>query len=93
MLDSPVKLAVKVVPGASRSEISGWLGDTLKVRVSAPPEHGKANAALEEIVCQALDLPRGSARVVGGARSPRKTLEISGLSESELYRRLYKAAN
>ena len=45
-LDGPVKLKVRVVPGASRSAISGWLDDVLKVRVSAQPEKGKANTAV-----------------------------------------------
>ena len=41
-----MELEVKVVPGASRSEVTGWLGDSLKIRVAAPPERGKANAAV-----------------------------------------------
>lgn len=85
-----VKLSVKVVPGASRTGIAGWLGDALKVRVSAPPERGKANAAVEATVALALGLPPGSARIVAGGQSPRKILEISGLSEQEIHRRLSK---
>jgi len=92
MPDSHARLAVKVVPGASRSEIAGWLGDALKVRVAAPPERGKANAAVAALICDALDLPGGSARVVAGAASPRKVLEISGLEEDEIYRRLCRPA-
>lgn len=85
-----MKLNVKVVPGASRSEICGWLGDALKIRVAAPPERGKANAAVEALVCEALGLPGGSVRVVAGQASPRKTMVVDGLPESVVRRRLGK---
>jgi uncharacterized protein len=83
-----VKLAVKVVAGASRSGIAGWLGDTLRVRVSAPPERGKANAAVEALLSEALDIAAGGAKIVSGRTSPRKVVEIVGLSEAEIRRRL-----
>jgi uncharacterized protein len=66
-------IQVKVVPKSSRDEIAGWLGSRLKVRVSAPPERGKANAAVEKLLSDVLGAP---ARVVAGASSPLKTVEI-----------------
>ncbi|KAF0190706.1 MAG: hypothetical protein FD165_2494 [Gammaproteobacteria bacterium] len=83
-----MKLAVKVVPGASRDGIAGWLGDALKVRVTAPPEHGKANTAVEEIVADVLGIPAGHVRIVTGKSAARKVIEIDGLSEAEVYRLL-----
>jgi uncharacterized protein (TIGR00251 family) len=85
-----VRVRVKVVPSSSRNGIAGWLGDTLKVRVTAPAEAGKANAAVEATVAESLGLSRGAARIVAGRTSPRKILEITGLSESEVYERLSK---
>jgi len=82
------RLEIKVVPGASRTEISGWLGEALKVRVSAPPEKGRANAAVIALVSEALGLPAGSARIVSGTGSPRKVVEIRGLAHAEVVRRL-----
>ncbi len=82
------KLNVKVVPGASRSEIAGWLGDELKIRVSKPPEKGKANREVEALVCRSLSLPAGSVRIVRGDTSPRKVLEISGMTIEEIRNRL-----
>ena len=85
-----IKLHVKVVPGASRAGIAGWLGDTLRVRVTAPPERGKANAAVEELLASALDLSRDAVRIVAGHASARKLVELSGLPETELRSRLAK---
>jgi len=87
-----VKLPIKVVAGSSRSVIVGWLGDTLRVRVTAPAERGKANAAVEDLLREALGLPGGGAKIVSGGSSPRKVVEITGLSESEIRRRLSEAA-
>ncbi len=84
----PIKLSVKIVPGSSRDCIAGWLGETLKIRVIAPPERGKANAAVVAVVAAALGITNASVRVVHGNTSPRKTLEIAGLTESEVRRRL-----
>jgi uncharacterized protein (TIGR00251 family) len=82
------RLKIKVLPGASSSGIAGWLGDTLKVRVSAPPEKGKANAAVEALLAKALDLPDGAVRIASGQSSPRKVVEIDGLSHAEILERL-----
>jgi uncharacterized protein (TIGR00251 family) len=81
---------VKVVPGASRSGIAGWLGDTLKVRVTAPAERGKANAAAVSTIAQALGVTTERIHLVTGHTSTRKVVEVLGLSESEVYRRLSK---
>ena len=85
-----IKLQIKAVPGSSRNAVAGWLGDTLKVRVTAPAERGKANSAIESTVADALGLSPASVRIVAGASSPRKVMEITGLSEHEVYRRLSK---
>jgi uncharacterized protein (TIGR00251 family) len=80
---------VKVVPRSSRSGIAGWLGGELKVRVAAPPEHGRANAAVVSTVAEALGLAVGRVHIVSGHASARKTIEIAGLSEPEILARLH----
>jgi uncharacterized protein (TIGR00251 family) len=87
-MSESVKLRIKVVPGSSRTCIAGWLGDALRVRVTAPPEHGKANAAVEALLREALALPAGHVKVAAGHSSPRKVVEIVGLAEAEIRRRL-----
>lgn len=79
---------MKVVPGASRDGVAGWLGDALKIRVTAPPERGKANAAVESTLAAALGVATEAVRVVQGSTSPRKVVEIDGLAEAEVHRRL-----
>ena len=83
-----MELEVKVVPGASRSEITGWLGDSLKIRVAAPPERGKANAAVVEALAGVLGISAKRVRVIRGTTSPRKLVEIDGLSADEVRMRL-----
>ncbi len=59
-----VKLSVKIVPSSSRDTIAGWLGEDLKVRVTAAPERGKANLAVEKIIATALVVPQKSVHIV-----------------------------
>ncbi|HVS22086.1 MAG TPA: DUF167 family protein [Gammaproteobacteria bacterium] len=84
-------ISVKAVPRAARDEIVGWLGDALKVRVAAPPQDGRANAALESLLAAALGLRRGAVRVAAGHGAERKRVEIDGLDRGEIERRLAAA--
>jgi len=89
---APTRLSVKVSPKASRDAVNDWMGDTLKLSVTAAPEKGKANQAVIELLSETLDLPKRNIRVVRGETEPRKLLEITGLPEGELLRRLGKPA-
>ena len=82
------ELKVKVVPGASRDEIASWLGDALKVRVSAPPEKGKANKAVCKLLAKQLRLSKGAVTVVQGHGSAHKRLQIEGIDQATLRARL-----
>ncbi|MEW6325488.1 MAG: DUF167 domain-containing protein [Nitrospirota bacterium] len=81
-------LSVKVVPKSSRNRVAGWVGEALKICVTAPPEKGKANAAVEAVLAGALGLPKERVRIVAGLSSPRKTVQINGLDEADVRRRL-----
>lgn len=81
-------LRIKVIPGASRSEIVGWLDDCLKVKVSVAPEKGKANRAVENLLSDYLGILKHQVRIKAGAKSHRKTVEIDGLSLLEIKKRL-----
>ncbi len=81
-------LAVKVIPGASRDEICGWLGETLKVKLTAPPVDGRANEALVGFLAEKLGLPRRSAAAVRGETARQKLVRLDGLTLAEARARL-----
>ncbi len=83
-----VRLSVRLTPRASREEIAGFEGETLRVRVTAPPVEGRANRALVRLLAKRLGVPRGAVRVVTGQTSRRKVVAIAGLDGTELRRRL-----
>ncbi|MDX2148485.1 MAG: DUF167 domain-containing protein [Planctomycetota bacterium] len=78
------RLAVKVVPGARRAAIVGLLGERLKVRVSSPPERGRANEELCELLARALGVARSAVEVVGGESRPEKQVRVMGLSAARV---------
>jgi uncharacterized protein (TIGR00251 family) len=71
-------LSLKVVPGSSRDELVGWLGDSLKVKVKAPPEKGRANEALVAVLAERLGIDNSSVAVVSGHSSPAKLVAVDG---------------
>lgn len=75
-----VIVSVKVVPGASRDRIAGVLGDALKITTSAPPEKGRANAAVARTLARALGVGRRAVEIVSGRTSPRKEFRVSGVT-------------
>lgn len=83
-----MRLQLKVAPKAARNAVGGWMGEVLKVSVTAVPERGKANEAVVELLAQALALPKSAVRVVRGQTSPQKWVEIDGLDEADVRRRL-----
>jgi uncharacterized protein (TIGR00251 family) len=85
------RIRVRLTPRAARDELTGWRGDLLIARVTAPPVDGKANAKLERLVADALGLPRTAVRLSAGARSREKTLVIHGLAQAEVVARLRNA--
>jgi uncharacterized protein (TIGR00251 family) len=69
---------VKVIPKSARTEITGELADgTLKIRVAAVPEKGRANAELCAFIARELGLPASSIEVISGQTSPVKLVKVS----------------
>lgn len=82
--DAGVTIRVKVVPNASRNKVAGLLGDRLKVAVSAPPEDGKANQAVCELLAKALKQPVRHVTVAAGHTQPTKTIHIASVSLADV---------
>jgi uncharacterized protein YggU (UPF0235/DUF167 family) len=84
-----MRLAVRLSPRGGRDGVDGWALDEagrpyLKVRVSAPPVEGAANAALEALLAKALGLPRSGVSVARGQTSRIKQIEIAGREIGDL---------
>ncbi|MDO9336884.1 MAG: DUF167 family protein [Caulobacter sp.] len=87
------RLAVRLTPRGGADRIDGWGEDAsgrplLKVRVSAPPVEGEANAALEKLLAKALDLPKSAVAIAAGQTARIKQVRIAGLDDDEVRRRL-----
>jgi uncharacterized protein YggU (UPF0235/DUF167 family) len=83
---------LRVSPGAGRAAIVGRYGDGWKVRVTAAPEHGRANDAVLRLLADALSLPRESLTLVSGHSARDKIVELTGLGPGLIERRLSSAA-
>lgn len=75
---------MKVVPGSSRDQIVGWLGDALKIKVMAPPEKGRANEAVVELLSMKLSVNTDDIEVVSGHSSPSKVIAITGMDDETI---------
>lgn len=83
-----VMVNVKAVPGASRSEIVGALGEELKVRLAAPSEDGRATRELVQLLAQVCGLGREDVEVISGHGSAHKRVLLVGIDAGEAGRRL-----
>lgn len=84
-----VVLNVHVQPGAGRTAVVGRHGTSLKVRVAAPPEQGRANDACAALLAETFGA--GEVELVGGASSRSKRYRLSGVDGDEFRRRLERA--
>jgi uncharacterized protein (TIGR00251 family) len=79
-----VVFPVRVQPRASKDEIAGEIGGTLKVRLRAPAVEGRANEALIEFLARLLKTPKSAVRILSGDRSRTKRIEIGGVTGQQI---------
>jgi uncharacterized protein (TIGR00251 family) len=77
-------LPIKAIPNAPRNAIAGWLGDALKIKISAPALEGRANEALCEFLAEELKLPKRAVTLAHGGKSRQKLIRIDGLTLAEV---------
>jgi uncharacterized protein len=82
------RLRLRVVPGARDSGVVGRHGEAWKVRVTAPPERGRANDAAVRLLADTLRIAPESVTLVAGHGSRDKVVEVAGLDRAEAERRL-----
>ena len=82
-------LEVHVTPGSKRTEIDvDPATGTVRVHVSAPADRGAANEAVRKVLADRLNMPRTAVRLVSGATSKRKLIEVDGLDAEAALDRL-----
>lgn len=81
-------ISMHIVPRAARDEVAGWHGQSVKVRLRAPPVDGKANRALLGFLKKKLALPAGRLELVGGGAAREKRVLVRGLTRAEVESRL-----
>jgi len=86
--DGHVVLRVYVQPGARGDGVVGRHGDALKVRVSAPPEGGRANKAVVALLASALGVAVRDVEIVSGVHTRSKRIRIAGLDPATVAERL-----
>ncbi len=86
------RLKLHVTPGAREDRIIDWQEGSLRLKVRARPEKGRANEAALRLRARRLGLRRASLGIVRGAASRDKLVEVDGLDADEL-RRLLAPAN
>ena len=77
-------LDVLVQPKSSRDEIVGLQDGRLRVRITAPPEGGKANEHLRAFLAKKIGISKGQVEIVYGEKSRKKRIHLHGLSEGKI---------
>ena len=84
MANDSARIDVYVQPRASKTTIVGMHDGAVKIRLAAPPVDGAANAALVEFVAERMKIAKSRVRIVAGASSRRKVVEVDGVSRALL---------
>lgn len=87
-IDGGVVLGVKVVPGSSKTAITGALEGMLKIKIAAAAEKGKANQCLVEFLAKQLGVKKNSISIIKGKTSPVKSVKVPGISAETLLKKL-----
>jgi uncharacterized protein (TIGR00251 family) len=82
------RLTIRVHPRARRSAITGRLDEAWKLDLAAPPVDGKANQECVRFFAELAHVPRSRVRIVTGATSRTKVVEVEGVGQEELERLL-----
>ena len=83
-VDGGAVFHVKVVPASSQTKIAGLLDGMVKIRVSSPPEKGKANQRVIDLLSKQLGVKKGDVTIISGRTRAVKQVRVSGLSAANL---------
>ena len=85
---SGIRIRLQVQPRSGRTELAGRLGEVLKIRVTAAPVGGAANAELIRFLAETLGVARGAVTLKAGSTGRKKIVEVAGLSPTQAAARL-----
>jgi len=71
-----IRLEIKAVPGASKTELAGIKDGRLRIRIAAAPEDGKANAEMLNFLSKKIDCPKKDLQLLSGEKSRLKTIAL-----------------
>ncbi len=71
-----MRIKVKVIPGAPKAQIMAISKEELKVKVKSPPDKGKANRELIELLADYYSVAKSYIRIIRGETSRNKIVEI-----------------
>jgi len=81
-------LAVRLQPRAGENALAGWIGNTVKLRVTAPPVDGAANTLCITLLSKLLAIPVSRLALIKGVHSRNKVVRILGLNLQQVCARL-----
>ncbi len=83
-----ITISVKIQPRASKNEVVGLHGNALKIRLTAPPVEGAANALLITFLSDKLDLPKQNFELIQGLTSRNKLIRVIGINKELILKKL-----
>jgi len=83
-----VTFSVRVVPRSNRNLIVGVGGGALKIKLTALPVEGAANAALIEFVAEWLGVRRSAVSIISGDKARNKLVRVNGVTKEQILKKL-----
>ena len=82
-----ISFPIRVIPRAKRNQVVGVAAGALKVSVTAPPEDGRANTAVIEVLANWLGIKRRQIEILSGATNRNKVVRVSGVTREDIANR------
>ena len=89
--EDAVLFKIKVQPRSSKNQICGLQSDALKIKLTAPPVDGAANAAILRFLAEQLSIPQSALKIISGQTSQHKLIRAEGLKLEQIMERLLPA--
>jgi uncharacterized protein len=86
-------IAVRAQPGAKRNGVVGVRNDRLRVAVQAPPDKGRANDAIIEVLAEFFGVRRSQVELIAGPTNRDKTFRVNGVSADEATAKIEAASD